>query len=56
MVKVIIAAIALILAGLWYMSKSDDVVDIGGEKHGAEAVHAEQASAASAPVAASAAK
>ena len=56
MVKVIIAAIVLILAGLWFMSKSDDVVDIGGEKHGAEAVHAESASAASAPAAAAASK
>ncbi len=40
-----IIIIVLILIGLtgWLMLKSDGNIDMGGEKHGAEAIHVEEA-------------
>ena len=48
-----IIIIVLILIGLtgWLMLKSDGNIDMGGEKHGAEAIHVEEAKKEAQPAA-----
>jgi len=49
--KIIIGFIVFAALGLFVIMKGGDKIDMGGEKHGADAVHAPEA-AASAPTAA----
>jgi hypothetical protein len=48
-----IIIIVLILIGLtgWLMIKGDGNIDMGGEKHGAEAIHVEEAKKEAQPAA-----
>ena len=48
-----IIIIVLILIGLtgWLMIKGDGNIDMGGEKHGAEAIHVEEAKKVAQPAA-----
>jgi hypothetical protein len=48
-----IIIIVLILIGLtgWLMIKGDGNIDMGGEKHGAEAIHVEEAKKEAQPTA-----
>jgi len=50
--KIIVAFIAFAALALFVIMKGGDTLDMGGEKHGAEAVHAPEAPAAAAPAAA----
>ncbi len=47
--KIFLAFVAFAALALWLLSKGGNI-DMGGEKHGAEASHAEPAKAASAAV------
>ena len=53
--KIVVGFIIFAALALWVINKGGDSLDMGGEKHGAEATHAEpakaDASAASAPAA-----
>ena len=53
-----IIIVVLILIGLtgWLMMKGDGNIDMGGEKHGAEATHIEEAKKEAQPAAVPAAK
>ncbi len=57
--KIAVGFVIFAALALWVINKGGDSLDMGGEKHGAEATHAEpakaDASAASAPAAAPAA-
>ncbi|RYX90521.1 MAG: hypothetical protein EOO28_29350 [Comamonadaceae bacterium] len=49
--KIIVGFIVFAAIGMWVIVKGGDKIDMGGEKHGADAIHApEPASAASAPL------
>ena len=53
--KIVVGFIIFAALALWVINKGGDSLDMGGEKHGAEATHAEpakaDASAAAAPAA-----
>jgi hypothetical protein len=49
--KIIVAFIVFAALALFVIMKGGDTLDMGGEKHGAEAVHAPEAPAAAAPAA-----
>lgn len=53
--KIIVAFIAFAALALFVIMKGGDSLDMSGEKHGAEAVHAPAAPAAPAPEAAASA-
>lgn len=52
--KIIVGFIVFAAIGMWVIVKGGDKIDMGGEKHGADAIHAPEpasaASAASAPL------
>jgi hypothetical protein len=47
--KIFLAFVVFAAVGLFIMKKSGADIDMGGEKHGADAVHSSPAAAASAP-------
>jgi hypothetical protein len=49
--KIFLAFVVFAAVGLFIMKKSGADIDMGGEKHGADAVHAAPDAAASAPAA-----
>jgi hypothetical protein len=51
MIKILIAFIVFAALALFVIMKGGDSLDMGGEKHGAEAVHSEPAKPAQAPAA-----
>jgi hypothetical protein len=50
--KIFLAFVAFAALGLFIMKKSGADIDMGGEKHGADAVHSTPAAPATAPSAA----
>lgn len=52
--KLLLAFVAFAVIAVWVLTQAGDKVDMSGEKHGAEAVHAEPAAPAPAASAASA--
>jgi hypothetical protein len=54
MIKILIGFIVFAALALYVIMKGGDSLDMGGEKHGAEAVHSEPAKPAQAPAAAAA--
>ena len=46
--KLIVGFVVFVAIALYFISRAGDKIDMGGEKHGAEAVSAPAASAASA--------
>ncbi len=56
MIKIFIAFVVFAALALFVIMKGGDSLDMGGEKHGAEAVHSEPAKPAAAPAPADAAK
>jgi hypothetical protein len=55
MIKILIGFIVFAALALFVIMKGGDSLDMGGEKHGADAVHSEPAKPAEAPAAAPAA-
>jgi hypothetical protein len=55
MIKIFIGFIVFAALALYVIMKGGDSLDMGGEKHGAEAVHSEPAKPAEAPAAPAAA-
>jgi hypothetical protein len=55
MIKIFIAFVVFAALALFVIMKGGDSLDMGGEKHGAEAVHSEPAKPAAAPAAPAAA-
>jgi hypothetical protein len=51
MIKILIGFIVFAALALFVIMKGGDSLDMGGEKHGAEAVHSEPAKAPAAPAA-----
>ena len=51
MIKILIGFIVFAALALFVIMKGGDSLDMGGEKHGAEAVHSEPAKPAEAPAA-----
>ncbi len=51
MIKILIGFIVFAALALFVIMKGGDSLDMGGEKHGAEAVHSEPAKPAQAPAA-----
>ena len=51
MIKILIGFIVFAALALFVIMKGGDNLDMGGEKHGAEAVHSEPAKPAEAPTA-----
>ena len=51
MIKIFIAFVAFAALGLFILMKSGGDIDMGGEKHGVEATHTEEAKPAAAPAA-----
>jgi hypothetical protein len=51
MIKILIGFIVFAALALFVIMKGGDNLDMGGEKHGAEAVHSEPAKPAEAPAA-----
>jgi hypothetical protein len=47
--KIVVGFIVFAALALWVIQKGGDTLDMGGEKHGADAVHAPEAKPAAAP-------